>query len=42
MKIREHRGFQIQVHEGGKEYTADRYRKDKLLYTVLNPDVRLT
>jgi len=38
MKIREHRGFQIQVLEGGKGYTAEVYRKEKLLRTISNPD----
>ena len=38
MKIREHRGFQIQVQEGGEGYTAEVYRKERLLRTILNPD----
>jgi hypothetical protein len=38
MKIREHRGFQIQIHGRVDRYTAEIYRKDKLLYTALNPD----
>lgn len=38
MKIREYRGFQTQIHESGARFTAEIYRKDKLIYTVLNPD----
>ncbi|HBI47793.1 MAG TPA: hypothetical protein DDX93_03635 [Smithella sp.] len=38
MKIREHRGFQIQVHGRVDCFTVEIHRKDKLLYTVLNPD----
>jgi hypothetical protein len=38
MKIREHRGFQIQVQEGGKGYIAEVYRKERLLQTLSNPD----
>lgn len=34
MKIREHEGFEIQIHETGSGYIAEVHRKGKLLNTV--------
>lgn len=34
MNIREHEGFQIQVHKAGLGYIAEVYRKGKLLKTI--------
>jgi hypothetical protein len=38
LKIPEPRGCQIQVQEGVAAFTVQIYRKDSLLFTVLNPD----
>jgi hypothetical protein len=36
MQIREHRGFNITVHDSGKGYVSEIYRKGKLIHTVHN------
>jgi hypothetical protein len=40
MQIREHRGFNIEVHDTGKGYVSEIYRKGKLLHTIRNEKVQ--
>lgn len=39
MRIREHEGFQIQIHAAGSGYFAEVYRKEKLLRTIRREDL---
>lgn len=34
MKISEHKGFQVQVHQEGDSFFAEVYRKERLLKTI--------
>ena len=39
MKIQEHEGFEIQIHNSGSGFIAEVYRKGKLLHTVYEKGV---
>ena len=38
MNIREHKGFDVQIHRIGERYAPEVYRKGKLIHTIHNDE----